>query len=176
MVSPLEWFSVILVVAGAGGLLFSLLHLWNRTKFLERERREELWASLASAKQLLGDPALIEKFAATHGDQELSRTLWLNYQGATDLYTGLVEKYLAQEPSFTYADLERLCSLGFINKQWQEERWRFLLCRRPENATTAAPSQFVTAEQANVSAATHRPARTIPAQEARNGETVPLEV
>lgn len=176
MVNTLQWLSIVLIAAGVGGLVFGWLHLWNRTKFVERERREDLWASLASAKQLLGDPVLIEQFATTHSDQELSRALWLNYQSATDLYMGLVEKYLSQEPKFTYADLERLCSLGFINTQWQEERWRFLLCRRLENAKTSAPSQFVSVEPTNLRAANGRPVRTVAPPEMRIRERLPQEV
>jgi hypothetical protein len=134
----LDWVSIVLVVAGVAGVLAAWLQ-WKRTTLIERTRREELWALLESTRNLIVDQTQVEQFAKKHDDQDLSRALWSNHQAASDLYVTLVGQYLAQERRFTYTELERLCEIGFVNRPWQEERWRFLLCRRQENVQAPAP-------------------------------------
>jgi len=163
-----DWLTVIFLVVGVAGVLFGWLQ-WRRTKSLEAARREELWASLESAKHLVDDQSQIEGFAKKHDDQDLSRALWLNHQASSDHYVALVAQYLSQEPKFTYSELERLCEIGFINRPWQEERWRFLLSRRRENVGAGAPSQFVKPAPATMPPAVERAVKAAANAETRNG-------
>jgi hypothetical protein len=163
-----DWLTIIFLALGLAGVLFGWWQ-WRRTKSLEAARREDLWAALESAQHLVDDQTQVERFAKKHDDQELSRALWLNHQASSDHYVTLVGQYLSQEPSFKYAELERLCEIGFINRQWQEERWRFLLSRRRENVGVVPPIQFIKPDFPAMPSALERAVKAATNAESRNG-------
>ncbi len=106
---------------------------------IEDRRRAQMWASIQESDRAIGDHDLLRGFLERLGEPAADYWLSTTYQAACDLYMTLVERFLEEE-TFTWADLRRMSEAGGLSWRWQEEYWRTLMMRRPENSTQPVPA------------------------------------
>ncbi len=135
---------------GVAGLLIGIMG-WRDARrsskalrAVEERRRAQLCAMLQDAERAAGDHEIIRAIIDRH-PQDTSLAYWLatTHQAGCDLYKSLVTRYLEEEESFTWTDLTRVAAAGGLSWVWQEEYWRTLLLRRPENVSKPPPVGLV---------------------------------
>jgi hypothetical protein len=78
-----------------------------------------------------------------YNDAGLHEWVWQKHQVMCDIYNNLVVILLESEACFGWDDLRKLVENNTITGPWDEQVWRDVISRRPENRNKPVPGRFV---------------------------------
>jgi hypothetical protein len=134
-----------LALAGAIGTVVGVVSLAlaiaqiRRMRSMHRRRQEMLLWLIDRANHAKFEQELIDDLLERNPDPLLARWMWLIHQSGSDLYTSLVDEFLAGEQKFTYEDLAKIATTNLVGGQWQYRYWLSRIALRRENRSEVAP-------------------------------------